>query len=181
MTQFTHADTYEEAAAQYAPTEWLAQLAEEASELAQAALKYRRTLINTGLYTPVDPGIAAGNMIEEYSDVKSCIERLIGTSLLETSVASVAKSKQERFVQRHNEHRVPSPEDRIRCRMIFQTNSHEEEYALVEKICKQLQGNPDFINSEICVNMSSDREDGTTNEVHVVIFEGAKNVPEIKI
>lgn len=43
-------------------------LAEEAAELAQAALKYARILRQENP-TPVDPAIAFGKIQEEYSDV----------------------------------------------------------------------------------------------------------------
>lgn len=56
-------------------TEILAQLAEEASELAQAALKLRRVLDGTNP-TPVSREIAEANLIEEYGDVVCCMREL---------------------------------------------------------------------------------------------------------
>lgn len=49
------------------PDEVLAQLAEEAAELAQAALKYRRALTGKNP-TPVSCGDALANLHEEYND-----------------------------------------------------------------------------------------------------------------
>ena len=63
---------YSESATDYLPkSEILAQLAEEACELAQAALKLRRKIdgINP---TPVSMDDAAENLIEEFTDVIHC-------------------------------------------------------------------------------------------------------------
>lgn len=52
--------------------ELLAQLAEEAGELTQAALKLRRAL--TGVNpTPVPPSRAMTDLLEEIADVQNCI------------------------------------------------------------------------------------------------------------
>ena len=61
---------------EYIPqSEILAQLAEEAAELAQAALKLRRTMDGRNP-TPVGFSEAYNNLIEEYSDVTLCIREL---------------------------------------------------------------------------------------------------------
>ena len=52
--------------------EVMTQLAEEASELAQAALKYRRTLSNANP-TPVTRREAEEKLLEEIADVKLCL------------------------------------------------------------------------------------------------------------
>ena len=52
--------------------EVMTQLAEEASELAQAALKYRRTLSNSNP-TPVTRREAETKLLEEIADVKLCL------------------------------------------------------------------------------------------------------------
>jgi NTP pyrophosphatase (non-canonical NTP hydrolase) len=52
--------------------EVMTQLAEEASELAQAALKYRRTLSNANP-TPVTRREAETKLLEEIADVKLCL------------------------------------------------------------------------------------------------------------
>ena len=52
--------------------EVMTQLAEEASELAQAALKYRRTLSNANP-TPVSRREAETKLLEEIADVKLCL------------------------------------------------------------------------------------------------------------
>ena len=54
------------------PTELLAQLAEESSELSQAALKLRRALDNTNP-TPVSIAECEENLIEEAADVLLCL------------------------------------------------------------------------------------------------------------
>ena len=53
-------------------SELLAQLAEEAAELAQAALKLRRTIVNTNP-TPVSEEEALNGLYEEIADVELCI------------------------------------------------------------------------------------------------------------
>ena len=55
--------------------ERLTALAEEATELAQAALKYRRTLI-VGNPTPIDKERSLAALMEEIADVKCCVETL---------------------------------------------------------------------------------------------------------
>lgn len=55
--------------------ELLAQLAEESAELAQAALKYRRTLTGENP-TPMGRKEAVANLIEEMADVDLCISLL---------------------------------------------------------------------------------------------------------
>lgn len=52
--------------------EVMTQLAEEASELAQAALKFRRTLSNSNP-TPVTRREAEKKLLEEIADVKLCL------------------------------------------------------------------------------------------------------------
>ena len=51
----------------------------------------------------------------------------------------------------------------------------------MEKIHEQLVGNQDYINSNIVLNDSSTRCDGTNNEVRVYIFDECKNRPVINI
>lgn len=74
--------------------EILAQLAEEASELAQAALKLRRVL-DAQNPTPVNFSDAYGNLVEEYSDVVNCMRELNITY----SVGIISRKK-ERWIQR---------------------------------------------------------------------------------
>lgn len=59
-------------------TEILAQLAEEASELAQAALKLRRAIEKRNP-TIVSEEMARENLCEEYGDVLNCIEQILTT------------------------------------------------------------------------------------------------------
>ena len=65
----------EHIAAYLQKAEILAQLAEEAAELAQAALKLRRAMDGTNP-TPVSFADAYHNLIEEYSDVTLCFREL---------------------------------------------------------------------------------------------------------
>ena len=55
--------------------ELLAQLAEEATELAHAALKYRRALDDENP-TPVSTNEAFKNLVEEIDDVALCLDTL---------------------------------------------------------------------------------------------------------
>lgn len=57
-------------------TEILAQLAEEASELAQAALKLRRALDGTNP-TPKSVAECEANLMEEFADVTNAIDALL--------------------------------------------------------------------------------------------------------
>ena len=50
-----------------------------------------------------------------------------------------------------------------------------------EKIHEQLVGNQNYINSNIVLNDSSTRCDGTKNEVRVYIFDECKERPVINI
>ncbi len=69
----------------------------------------------------------------------------------------------------------------IKKQIIIKTSSHEEEFAVAEKIHRQLAGNSDYINSRIVLNMSGDRRDGTLNEVHLSIFDDASTNIEITV
>ena len=56
-----------------------------------------------------------------------------------------------------------------------------KEFETMEKIHEQLVGNKDYIDSNIILNDSPTRCDGTKNEVRVYIFDECKNRPVIKI
>lgn len=75
-------------------TELFAQLAEEAAELAQAALKYRR-IIDGRNKTPVTNIEAINGLVEELADVQLCIEILGFTH--ETIQATVSKIKEQKL------------------------------------------------------------------------------------
>ena len=82
-------------------TELLAQLAEEATELAQAALKYRRVCDGTNP-TPVKENEALDNLREEIADV----QLLIGVLDLEKYwpvYNKIITAKQKRWVNRLKE------------------------------------------------------------------------------
>lgn len=70
-------------------------------------------------------------------------------------------------------------DNELRKMIIVKTESTEEQSNVAEKIHRQLQGNDDYVESRICLNMSEDRQDGTVNEVHVYIFKDSKTNPEI--
>ena len=77
--------------------EILAQLAEEAAELAQAALKLRRVIDGTNP-TPKTREDAFGSLIEEYSDVVSCCREL---NILPAEI--IIAGKKERWINRLKE------------------------------------------------------------------------------
>ena len=56
-----------------------------------------------------------------------------------------------------------------------------KEFETMEKIHEQLVGNKDYIDSNIILNDSSTRHDGTNNEVRVYIFDECKERPVINI
>ena len=78
-------------------TELLAQLAEEAAELSQAALKVRR-VIDGQNPTPVTYDSAYANLVEEYSDVVCCLQEL----QIDYS-PEIIDEKKKRWIQRLKE------------------------------------------------------------------------------
>lgn len=84
----------EHVAAYLQKAEILAQLAEEAAELAQAALKMRR-VIDGQNPTPVRFGDAYDNLVEEYSDVVNCMHEL-GVSYS----IDIISEKKDRWIRR---------------------------------------------------------------------------------
>ena len=79
--------------------ELLVQLAEEAAELAQAALKLRRCI--TGINpTPIMPVEAEANLIEELADVRLCAEVLNRGSKIANQIDGIATSKLGRWAKR---------------------------------------------------------------------------------
>lgn len=88
-------------------TEILAQLAEEASELAQAALKLRRAMDGTNP-TPKSVEECEENFVEEYADVLLCIHALLetekyGLEKFVNAASCVKEKKQERWINRLKE------------------------------------------------------------------------------
>lgn len=102
-----HLEQYEEARrivqAHISSTDALAQLAEEASELAQAALKLRRCFVGTNP-TPVKPKDAIAHVREEVADVVVCLDVLAPT-LPPLDERPVATEKMTRWAQRLTEAR----------------------------------------------------------------------------
>ena len=90
-------------------TEILAQLAEEASELSQVALKLRRALDGNN---PTQKSVeeCEENFIEEYADVFLCIHALLeedhGLEKFTNEAASVVEKKKDRWLKRLQEYGV---------------------------------------------------------------------------
>lgn len=83
--------------------EILAQLAEEASELAQAALKLRRALDGTNP-TPVTAIDAKAQLREEFADVLNCIDLILTTGDA-SMIPTIQMAKRERWLKRLEERR----------------------------------------------------------------------------
>lgn len=80
--------------------ELLTQLAEEATELAHAALKLRRANMATNP-TPVLSADAYANLLEELADVKNCVSALGFDHVVDQMhVTRVARQKMQRWVDR---------------------------------------------------------------------------------
>jgi NTP pyrophosphatase (non-canonical NTP hydrolase) len=80
--------------------ELLCQLAEEAAELAQAALKYRRVLKQNNP-TPVDEETALRNLAEEVADTINCVECLnMNKGIVGGAVEAFKSDKRRRWVKR---------------------------------------------------------------------------------
>lgn len=81
--------------------ERLAQLAEEATELAQAALKYRRAVTPDASPTSKTGKDALDNLIEEIEDVKMCVDTLqLGDTIPDSVMAKWRAYKMPRWVER---------------------------------------------------------------------------------
>ena len=78
-------------------TEILSQLAEEAAELAQAALKLRRA-IDKRNPTPMSEGRARASLYEEYGDVLNCMDQLRTDYWMENAEL-VRREKMRRWVE----------------------------------------------------------------------------------
>lgn len=82
------------------------QLAEEAAELAQAALKFNRVM-GCGCYTPVNPKDARDAVIEELADVLLCLEaafpHCLGNMNFYSNLARIYREKAERWAERLKE------------------------------------------------------------------------------
>lgn len=81
--------------------EILLQLAEEAAELSQAALKLRRVMDGTNP-TPVTRGGAQDNLVEEIADVWVCLD-LLGLSHDKPRIRKIMSEKLERWSRRLEE------------------------------------------------------------------------------
>lgn len=83
------------------------QLAEEAAELAQAALKFNR-MMGCGCYTPVNPKDARDAVIEETADVLLCLEAAFphrpGNKGFYSNLARIYQEKAKRWAERLKEH-----------------------------------------------------------------------------
>lgn len=83
-------------------TEILAQLAEEASELAQAALKLRRALDGTNP-TPKSVDVCKENLLEEIADVRLCTRLLMTPGKDYWTVYDIIANKRKRWLERLQE------------------------------------------------------------------------------
>lgn len=80
--------------------ELLAQLAEEATELAQAALKLRRAYEGTNP-TPKTPRAAREALLEEVADVSACLTCLgYDSGMNRLAVERITQAKMERWANR---------------------------------------------------------------------------------
>lgn len=86
-------------------TEILAQLAEEAAELAQAALKLRRALDGTNP-TPKSVDECRKALLEEYADTSLCFELMVSTQEY-IDMSRIAVAKYERWLKRLQENGAP--------------------------------------------------------------------------
>lgn len=95
-------------AANLSAEEILCQTAEEAAELAQAALKLRRVGVGT---TPVDRDTALANLEEEVADVLACLDVLDETNLIHyEKVWQIQAQKMKRWRERvENGQKLGSP------------------------------------------------------------------------
>ena len=83
--------------------ELLAQLAEEAAELSQAALKLRRAVSGANP-TPVSVGEAVDNVLDELADVAVCVDALRFNGPTESRrIAGIAEVKMSRWATRLTE------------------------------------------------------------------------------
>lgn len=83
------------------PPELLAQLAEEAAELSQAALKLRRAM--TGYNpTPVTVAEADANLIEEAADVNLVLSLLLSDNVI-SEIEEIKQRKLKRWLNRLEE------------------------------------------------------------------------------
>lgn len=84
----------------------LCQIAEEAAELAQAALKLRRAITQTNP-TPVTVEQAADNLVEEYGDtVVACVAYFMKHGLIDRKYVDIlekSNTKYSRWAQRIKE------------------------------------------------------------------------------
>ncbi len=81
--------------------ELLAQLAEEASELAQAALKLRRSMRRENP-TPISRQVAKNGLLEEIADVLNCIETVNLSKTEVKLINQIREKKLQRWVDRLN-------------------------------------------------------------------------------
>ena len=71
-------------------------------------------------------------------------------------------------------------DDSIKKKIIIKTQTHEQEMIMLSSLHEQLVGNQDYIDSNIILNDSSSRNDGTKNEVHLIIFNNSKTNPVLQ-
>lgn len=95
-------NTIEKIRATVPEDELLCQLAEEAAELAQAALKLRRCIVGINP-TPTPQEKAEANLREELADVRLCAEVLDRGTKIANQIDGIAASKLGRWAKRLEE------------------------------------------------------------------------------
>lgn len=95
------------------PEEILAQMAEEAAELAQAALKLRRAMDETNP-TPKSVDVCLSDLVEEYADVTLCVNEFVESEFssesFDNSVKNVMHFKRKRWISRLKERNAENQE-----------------------------------------------------------------------
>ena len=63
--------------------------------------------------------------------------------------------------------------------IIVKCENKEEMHKVRDSIHRQLAGSKDYVDSNVILNTDEDRNDGTSNEVHVYIMDECKIKPRI--
>lgn len=69
----------------------------------------------------------------------------------------------------------------LRKKIVITASDSEKAGDILMNIHSQLAGHKDYVNSNIVLNDSGTRCDGTENEIHVYIYKECENEPEITI
>ena len=74
-----------------------------------------------------------------------------------------------------------NPDPETRSIIIIKTKTEKDMLIVANAIHEQLIGNKDYKENKIILNMSSDRSDGTENEVHLYVHNDSETNQEIKM